>query len=514
MTDERPHEETRPASPAAQERILRFQSLGRGALFAGRYEIREPLGSGGAGEVYRATDRTAGADVALKVLFPGSDMRDLDRLRRELRLVRTLQHPGIVRIFDIGESDGLLYMVSELLEGESLADRIRREGAIAHAEAERILRRVLEALAVAHAAGVIHRDIKPANIFLERPGKDGPHRVLLLDFGLARLWGEPGLTATGRFVGTPEYCAPEQALGEKELTPATDLYACGVTLWAMLSGKPPFRGTSEIKILNAHLSTPPPSPRKEMPGAPARLRAFALTCLAKNPSGRPTDATEALVMLDHPLSLRVRGRLFRVLAGRVLGRKTALAAAAAALLAAAGLLGLWLLVPVGVRHEGKQVYWETRGGWELAGPQFQQPVASIRLAEAGLGLFPQAFIGLRGQAVDDGPWRPHPPFPRMIFEVPNIWSSPRPVLAENASRTALETGFYRDFDPAYLPSAMIDLPELERAAARASRSRRGTPCSTRQGSSGPMNPAGSGSPTTTRAGCCGSRASPATGKIL
>ena len=101
-----------------------------------------------------------------------------------------------------------------------------------------------------------------------------------------------------------------------------------------------------------------------MPGAPARLRAFALTCLAKNPSGRPTDATEALVMLDHPLSLRVRGRLFRVLAGRVLGRKTALAAAAAALLAAAGLLGLWLLVPVGVRHEGKQVYWETRGGWE------------------------------------------------------------------------------------------------------------------------------------------------------
>ena len=321
MIDDRPSDETRPASPAAQDRILRFQSLGRGALFAGRYEIREPLGSGGAGEVYRATDRTAGSDVALKVLFPGSDTRDIERLRRELRIVRTLQHPGIVRIFDIGEDDGLLYLVSELLEGESLAERIRREGALPPAEAEAILRRVLEALAVAHGEGVIHRDIKPANIFLERAPRSGAGRVLLLDFGLARLWDEPGLTATGRFVGTPEYCAPEQALGEKELSPATDLYACGVTLWAMLAGTPPFRGTSEIKILNAHLTAPPPSPRREMPGAPARLRAFALTCLEKRPSDRPADATGALAMLDHPLSPRVRWRLLRLLAGRVLGRK-------------------------------------------------------------------------------------------------------------------------------------------------------------------------------------------------
>jgi hypothetical protein len=461
MGTEEENETSRPDSDGIRKRFRRIASLGPGGLFAGRYEVLESLGSGGAGEVFRALDTTAGIDVALKILYPGAEpSHDLDRLRREVRILRSLRHRGIVKIFDIGEVDGVLYAVSELLEGESLAERLRRDGALPADEAERILRRVLEALATAHAAGVVHRDIKPANIFLASGAREAAGSVLLLDFGLARSGEDSSLTATGHFVGTPEYCAPEQVRGRTEVSPATDLYACGITLWAMLSGKPPFRGDSQFDVLNAHVNAPPPPAKREMPHAPPRLRAFALACLEKSMADRPPDAAEALRMLDTPVSLWKRGR-FLWLAARGLTRRrrwlVALAAGGTLALAAVVYAALWLLTPIGVRHQGKQVLWKTRSGWEIASSPFEQPVASIRMVEPWLGPFGRAYIGVWGQAMEGKPWRARPPFPPMLYFTSNILAGARPVFS-TASALALEEGFYPNLDPAYFPAALLDLP--------------------------------------------------------
>ncbi len=461
METEEERDRSRPDSDGIRKRIRRIASLGPGGLFAGRYKVLESLGSGGAGEVYRALDTTAGIDVALKILYPGAEpSHDLERLRREVRILRSLRHPGIVKIFDIGEVDGVLYAVSELLEGESLAERLRRDGALPAGEAERILRRVLEALATAHAAGVVHRDIKPANIFLASGAREEARSVLLLDFGLARSSEDSSLTATGHFVGTPEYCAPEQVRGRTAVSPATDLYACGITLWAMLSGKPPFRGDSQFDVLNAHVNAPPPPAKREMPHAPPRLRAFALACLEKTVADRPPDAAEALRMLDTPVSLWKRGRFLRSAARRFARRKGALgllAAMSLAALAAVVYAGLWLLTPIGVRHQGKQVLWKTRSGWEIASSPFEQPVASIRMVGSWLGPFGKAYVGVWSQAVEGKPWRAHPPFPPMLYFTRNVLAGARPVFSSGSAR-ALEEGFYPNFDPAYVPSTLLDVP--------------------------------------------------------
>ena len=173
------HEEpdkTAPTPGADQARVLRFTALSPGRLFAGRYRILAWLGSGGSGEVYRARDETAGAEIALKFIYPGArdDASGLERLRRELRLVRRLSHPGIVRIHDIGDHDGLRYLVMDLLVGETLRARLRRSGPLPAETAARVLTEVLEALAVAHSEGIVHRDIKPGNVFLAKSRSGSP----------------------------------------------------------------------------------------------------------------------------------------------------------------------------------------------------------------------------------------------------------------------------------------------------------------------------------------------------
>jgi tetratricopeptide (TPR) repeat protein len=305
----------------SDDRVLRFAALRAGALFAGRYRIVARLGSGGAGEVYRAADETAGTLVALKVLFPGSRPdHALERLRRELRLVRQLTHPGIVRVHDLGEHDGLLYLVMELLEGETLAARLEREGALAAGEAERIGRSVLSALAAAHAAGLVHRDVKPSNVFLA----EGGGRVVLLDFGLARGMDDLRLTRTGQMLGTPEYVSPEQARGEL-VGPATDIYSAGVVIWELLAGRPPFTGDTPMAVYDAHARAPLPRSRRVLKAAPRRLRRLLGWMLEKSPRARPRDAGVALATLDgqhRPLRWRSllgtrRRRLLVTLAGAV-----------------------------------------------------------------------------------------------------------------------------------------------------------------------------------------------------
>ena len=360
-----PGRTTAQADNDKRDRILRFQSLADGATFAGRYEVQGLLGSGGSGEVYRAFDQVAQSPVALKVLFPGAGQRDIERLRRETRVVRSLQHPGILRVHDIGESEGLYFTVSELLNGESLSERLRREGKLEPRDAERILRGVLEALDPAHEAGVIHRDIKPGNVFLTRARCGEEERVVLLDFGLAKQTSESGLTATGKFVGTPEYCSPEQIRGERNLTPATDMYACGITLWEMLTGRPPFHADSEVEIFEAHLRRSPPPVRVAMPGAPSRLRLLALFLLEKDPARRPQRPSDVLSFLDaaHWVSRARRART--ALRQMTRGKTLRIATAGAGLLAMLACFSVWLSVPISVRPDGDRVVWKTRSGFEV-----------------------------------------------------------------------------------------------------------------------------------------------------
>lgn len=288
---------TQPLGSGEDACVEAFTWLRPGHVFAGRYEVLGVLGCGGTGQVFRAHDRVAGCKAALKILFPrgGGQGHALERLRRELRILRELHHPGIVRVHDLGFEGGLLYLAMELLEGETLHDRIRDRGKLDRAEALRVLRGVLQAVSAAHRAGVVHRDIKPQNVFLTR---DEPPRVVVLDFGLARKQGEATLTATEGVLGTPEYCAPEQARGEVPVGAAADVYSIGVVLWEMLSGAPPFRGHSPLATLEAQTRQPLPSPRAHLGAVPGWLRDLVAWMLDKSPQLRPASAEEVVAVLD------------------------------------------------------------------------------------------------------------------------------------------------------------------------------------------------------------------------
>jgi serine/threonine-protein kinase len=310
-----PSRATRPLGGAEGQTVVRFSMLSQGTVLAGRYRILHLLGRGGCGEVFRAEDTLAGDEVALKVLYPHAATRDasLERLRRELRNLRALHHPGIVGVRDVGEHEQLLFLAMELLEGETLAERLSRDGPLGGEGALRVLDGMLSALVTAHRAGMVHRDVKPSNVFLarDRDARGEHERVVLLDFGLARRDADARLTQSGQVVGTLEYVAPEQARGDPVLTPATDLYAAGVVLWEMLTGEAPFSADSPAGTLAAHLHAPLPPPRRALRGAPAWLRDLAAWMLEKDPERRPASAGVALE--------RLRARRGRSLAERLRG---------------------------------------------------------------------------------------------------------------------------------------------------------------------------------------------------
>jgi Tol biopolymer transport system component len=255
----------------------------------GPYEIAGLLGAGGMGEVYRARDHRLGRDVAVKVL-PGAFAADADRLRRfelEARATSLLSHPGILAIYDIGTADGHPYIVSELLDGETLRERLTR-GPLSHRKGAELAAAVADALAAAHARGIIHRDLKPENVFLTRD-----QRVKILDFGIAKLIApdaaEPGGASTmtfatdgGMAIGTLGYMAPEQLRGERA-DQRSDLFALGAVLHEMLSGSPTFRRDSRVATVNAVLESDPPELGEEVPPA---LRRIVSRCLEKGPHNR------------------------------------------------------------------------------------------------------------------------------------------------------------------------------------------------------------------------------------
>ncbi|AYN39841.1 serine/threonine protein kinase [Streptomyces dangxiongensis] len=221
-------------------------------LIAGRYRLEERIGRGGMGVVWRASDQVLGRHVAVKELLPDDALPDddarrrRDRTFREARAVCQLRHPHIIVVHDVVEQDERPYLVMELIDGGSLADRIARHGPVDTAEAARIGIALLSAVRTAHEAGVLHRDIKPANVLLE----SGTDRVVLTDFGIAQVEGATTLTETGSFVGSPEYTAPERMSGLRT-GPESDLWSLGALLCTVLSGESPFRRDSLGGILHA-----------------------------------------------------------------------------------------------------------------------------------------------------------------------------------------------------------------------------------------------------------------------
>ncbi len=252
-----------------------------GRVLDDRYELHGLIGEGTFGRVYAGRDRRLRRPVAVKVIKPwwSDDPAWVERFEREAQLLARVNDPGIVQIFDVGHAEEGLYYVAELIDGESLAERLR-DGALDPSEAARIAQRLSRALAHAHAQRVVHRDVKPANILLAADG-----RVKVSDFGVARLAEGSSHGAGGTAIGTPRYMSPEQARG-LPTTAASDVYGVGVVLYEMLAGTPPFAGESAVDVAVRHLhDAPPPLPGE----VPAALAAIVARALAKDPADRYPD---------------------------------------------------------------------------------------------------------------------------------------------------------------------------------------------------------------------------------
>jgi serine/threonine protein kinase len=247
----------------------------------GAYVVTARIGRGGMASVYQAHHPALDRNVAIKVLWDSLAEQPgfLERFRREARSASRLRHPNILTVYDFGESNGTLYMVTELLPGGTLADRLGQP--LPYTEVLRILRGIGAALDVAHADGLIHRDVKPSNILFTRDGEP-----VLADFGIARLSeAKDSLTAEGTLIGTPHYMAPEMASGD-DAGPASDLYSLGVVLYEMLVGEPPFPRETPIAVVRAHIHEPPPSLLERYPTVPPEIDAVVRRALAKQPSHR------------------------------------------------------------------------------------------------------------------------------------------------------------------------------------------------------------------------------------
>jgi tetratricopeptide (TPR) repeat protein/tRNA A-37 threonylcarbamoyl transferase component Bud32 len=283
--------------------------FGPGETLAGRYRIERFVAQGGMGEVYEVIDLELGENVALKTLRPqmGSpaDSPDiaLERLRREIQLARRVTHPNVSRLFDVGyhptPNGDVAFITMEFLRGETLADRLLRDGRMSTDQALPIARQIADGLAAAHRVGIVHRDLKSANVFLcPDPTEPDGLRAVVTDFGVARTREDrTRLTTTGSVLGTPAYMAPEQLM-DAELTPATDLYAFGLVLYEMVTGKLPFQSETAISTALRRLTQPPEPPRSVVPDLPKRWEQVILRCLEQKPEDRFKDPLEAAAALS------------------------------------------------------------------------------------------------------------------------------------------------------------------------------------------------------------------------
>ncbi len=264
-------------------------------VYGGRYELRNQIARGGTAQVYLARDLLLDRPVALKVLFPelSSDHSFVERFRREAQAAANLMHPNIVQVFDWGESDRTYFIVMEYVDGEPLSSIIRTEAPLGDRQAASVASDIAKALSYAHRHGVVHRDIKPGNVLITADGQ-----VKVTDFGIARAIGvDEQVTQTGLVMGTATYFSPEQAQG-LAVDARSDVYALGVVLFEMLTGRPPFSGETPVAIAYQHVREQPPSLRSLNPAVPAALEAIVLQAMAKLPAERYVSADEMKSDLD------------------------------------------------------------------------------------------------------------------------------------------------------------------------------------------------------------------------
>ncbi len=274
-------------------------------MLGGRYEILQTIGEGGMGAVYKARDRELDRFVALKVIRPelASDPSILARFKQELLLAHQVTHRNVIRIYDLGEAEGVKFITMEFIEGKDLRSLIREKKKFAPEEAVDVIQQVCQALHAAHSVGVIHRDLKPQNIMQDTSG-----RILVMDFGLARTLEGKGMTQTGALVGTMEYMSPEQALG-KDLDQRSDIFALGLILYEMLTGKTPFQAESALASLikrTQERAIPVSDIDAKIPGA---LSGIVSKCLERDLNQRYESASAILEDLNTWKDKRAAGTI-------------------------------------------------------------------------------------------------------------------------------------------------------------------------------------------------------------
>jgi serine/threonine-protein kinase len=270
-----------------------------GTILNGRYRLEARIGAGGMSTVYRALDETLQRRVAIKLMNRevASDSDELERFRREARAVAQLSHPHIVGVIDAGEDDGRPYIVFECVDGETLKERIRREGRLPIPEAVAYAIEISRALGAAHARNIIHRDVKPQNVLIDEEGS-----AKVTDFGIARTLDEEGLTSDGRVLGTTDYVSPEQALGQ-EVTGQSDLYSLGIALYEMLTGEVPFKGETQVAVAMKHVREQLPDVQRKRPEVSAALAAVIDHATAKHPEDRYPHDADLIADLEDVLAI-------------------------------------------------------------------------------------------------------------------------------------------------------------------------------------------------------------------
>src|SRR6266446_3899783 len=266
----------------------------KGRVLAGRYEILQLLGRGGMGAVYKARDTELDRIVALKLIRPelARNPEILRRFKQELILARQVTHKNVIRIFDLGQSDGIKFITMDFVEGQNLRELLLERGKFPAEQAARVMLQICRALEAAHTEGVIHRDLKPQNVMLSPDG-----RVYVMDFGIARSAYLPGMTQTGALIGTPEYMSPEQARGEK-LTERSDLFSLGVIFYELLTGKSPYHSDTPLATLWKRMTEKVTPPVVLDPTVPQALSNIVVKALEIEPKNRFTSAREMAQQLE------------------------------------------------------------------------------------------------------------------------------------------------------------------------------------------------------------------------
>jgi len=284
---------SRPAQPASHAAGV-SAPLQPGSVLGGRYEILQMLGEGGMGAVYKARDREVDRLVALKVIRPelASQPEVLRRFKQELILARKVTHKNVIRIFDIGEADGIKFISMDFIEGQDLRSLLRQKGKLAPEEAVNIMVQVGQALDAAHSEGVVHRDLKPQNIMIDAQG-----RATVMDFGIARSMELTGMTQTGALIGTPEYMSPEQAKGQ-EVDARSDLFTLGIIFYELLTGKTPYQADTVLGLLLKRTQERALPPIELDSTIPRYLNDVVLRCLEIEPRARYQKASDIVADLE------------------------------------------------------------------------------------------------------------------------------------------------------------------------------------------------------------------------